>query len=146
MLENESSFNIEGPLGKVILITPRPEILFIIAAGTGASQATSLIESIEKQASLTRTILWWSVSSKMDLYQNFYFSDPQKKIWLTYRSFIDNQHGNNMLVKELKDRRSIYKKVDQYILAGPPGFVFACTDRLIAHGVDRIRLHSDTFN
>ena len=133
-----------GPFGKVTLNEPSPETLFIIAAGTGAGQATSIIKSIEKQTTQPTTILWWSVATRSELYQDNYFADPLKRSWLKYRYFVDDD-GNNLLIKELEKANFTRAKCSQYILTGPPGFVFSCNERLIGKGIQSARIHSDMF-
>ena len=145
MLKNETIFNIFGPFGKVTLNKPTPEYLFIIAAGTGAGQATSIIKSLEKQTIRPVTILWWSVTADSELYQESYFGDPMKRSWLTYRNFIDDD-GTNLLIKELEKPNFMHTECNQYILTGPPGFVLSCCEKLKNKGINSTRIHSDVFS
>ena len=142
LLERGDVFEIDGPFGDVTMAEPPPETMLIIAAGTGAAQATSLIEAMVAEPARPKTTLWWSVSSPADLYQDTFFDDGAMASWLTYRGFVDDLKGNNQLLPYIRCQ-SI--SADDVVLAGPPGFVYAAFDALIAIGVREAAIRSDVF-
>ena len=125
-----------GPLGAV---TARAVPTLLLAAGTGAAQATGLLEWLRELQAPPPTVLWWSVSSPADLYQDAYFADLSASGWFDYRAFVDRPSGENTLLPALRGA----PLADDVVLSGPAGFVDAAARVLMARGVARGRLRSD---
>ena len=125
-----------GPLGAV---TARAVPTLLLAAGTGAAQATGFLEWLRERQTPPPTVLWWSVSSPADLYQDAYFADLSGSGWFDYRAFVDRPSGENTLLPALRGA----PLADDVVLSGPAGFVDAAARVLMARGVARGRLRSD---
>ena len=125
-----------GALGAV---TARAVPTLLLAAGTGAAQATGFLEWLRERQAPPPTVLWWSVSAPADLYQDGYFADLARSGWFDYRAFVDRPSGENTLLPAL--RRA--PLADDVVLSGPAGFVRAAARVLTARGVARARLRSD---
>ncbi len=125
-----------GPLGAV---TARAVPTLLLAAGTGAAQATGFLEWLRERQAPPSTTLWWSVSSPASLYQDAYFADLSRSDWFDYRAFVDRPSGENMLLPALRGA----PLADEVVLSGPAGFVRAAARALTARGVARGRLRSD---
>lgn len=129
---------LKGPFGDV---TARAVPTLLLAAGTGAAQATGFLEWLRERRAPPATTLWWSVSSPADLYQDAYFAGLSRSDWFDYRAFVDRPSGENTLLPAL---RSV-PLADDVVLSGPAGFVRAAARTLTERGLQARRLRSDLF-
>ena len=140
----QTAFDFDGPFGNIRLVEPYPAGLMVIAGGTGASQARSIIDEIAVSPERMPTTLFWCVSEPLGLYQDVYFEELAFHAdWFTYRAFIDDRAGRSPVHDWLA---TTPLTAERYVLGGGPGFVYSIVDRLTALGVLADQLHSDVFD
>ena len=138
------AFDFSGPFGSVRLDEPYPGSLMIIAGGTGASQARSIVDEIAVSPDRPATTLYWCVSEPMGLYQDVYFEETAFHAdWFDYRAFIDDRSGRTPLLDWLEDADLT---MERFVLGGGPGFVYTILDRLVDLGVKAERVQADVFD
>jgi CDP-4-dehydro-6-deoxyglucose reductase len=116
--------------------------LLLVAAGTGISQAHSLLDAQQPQD--PSATLLWCVSSPADKQTQDLLILSQSR-YATNIVVDDRQGSANKGVRWLVERMNSFG-LHRKILCGPPGFVYAVVDALEQAGFDASDIEADAFS
>ena len=113
---------------------PRSESLMVIAGGSGASLAFACAQHRQDPHN---TVVLWCVEDIGE----FYDTEHLLAYAELHQTIDADRSANNLGLVKLKE----LAPVDNYILSGSPGFVYAVTDTLLELGVNEAVIQSDVF-
>lgn len=144
LLKLKQPLQLDGPGGDVFITAEQTDPLLLVAGGTGASQALSIIEDLLlRQSDLPVTLICFA-----DHARDFYFREhleAHKADWLRVEYFADpGRTSENRGMMWLRQHASQHMTARTIICGGPP-FVYAALDALTAGGMPASRTESDVY-
>ncbi|MEZ5559271.1 MAG: hypothetical protein R3E86_12125 [Pseudomonadales bacterium] len=136
---------VRGPLGSVRLSPPLTQPLLLIAGGTGAAQAMSIIDTLTRQVPVFPVTLLWCADEPDD----FYLEPALRALdaaWLELQLIADAERSDANRGLDWLRRNAARFAGTQVVLAGSPAFVYRVCDLLETQGVPLAALRSDVFD
>ena len=147
LLIPRSMLILDGPHGDVHVATSTTRPLWLIAGGTGVSQALAIASFLATCAQRAPVRLVWSVTHRTDLYCEGDLRALEKRHWFRCTPVIDVPgDSTNAAVRFIDRHRDEIPDDARILICGGPGFVRSVADALAARGIARPRLESDMFS
>ncbi len=143
LLAAASSLQLRGPFGDVKVEPQASQPLLLVAGGTGASQALSIVETLSLSGATAPVTLLACADSEADFYfRNRLASTPHPRLQ-THLVVDKRRNADNAGLGWLRARAP--SETERIILCGSPAFVYAAADALTAGGCEEAQLESDVF-
>jgi CDP-4-dehydro-6-deoxyglucose reductase, E3 len=144
LLAANDRLEITEPAGDVVLATPLPGAVLIVAGGTGVAQALSLIDDFRGAGPGAPVTLLWCVDQPEDAYLAKDL-EAIEALWFKPVIIADaNRTPANRGLAWLR-RHGTGFHGRPVVLAGGPGFVYAALDALVDAGLNPGQMLSDVF-
>ena len=130
--------------------TLRQRPLLLAAAGTGISQALSLLRSLVLQPTSPSVELYWGVRDAAQLYLRTELDDLARvHPWFCWHAVVSDEpgyHGRRGYLNAVltQDAAALTHRVT--VLSGGPAAVYAMYDALLAAGAPATNFHADVFD
>ncbi|MDA1076824.1 MAG: hypothetical protein O3A63_19040, partial [Proteobacteria bacterium] len=135
------TFRVSQPAGEVVIPADSTRPVLIVAAGTGISQAHSLLDGLPDDA--PEAFLVWCVADAGAEAENLLdLSAAQFECKIIVD---DTRNEKNLGISWLVDHFTDFAE-HRLILCGSPGFVYAICDALAAAGLSPAGISSDVFS
>lgn len=140
--------SLRGGIGEVRLAGEDASPLFLVAGGTGISQALCLASAQCKRHPTVSVTLLACADTEADLYFHDLLSEAATESASGFSAELiadDVRDENNRALVWLKDNAYRITTDHRVVLCGSPAFVYAATDTMVAAGVDQKLLESDVY-
>ncbi|PCH61260.1 MAG: CDP-6-deoxy-delta-3,4-glucoseen reductase [Gammaproteobacteria bacterium] len=148
-LEQKTILRIEGPMGAFYLRQDSTRPLLLVAGGTGLAPIKAIIEAAQQAGDKRKTLLYWGVRSKRDLYFEETVKQWAEAEHITYVPVLSEPdadwQGRSGYVHEavLKDIAD-FSQYDVYA-AGPPIMVSSARNSFLEAGLPEAQIFHDAF-